>query len=177
MRRVLVLLLMCLALPALAQRSLPPEVEQALTRERVPLDALAVVVQEVGVGTTHVSLNAQQPVNPASLAKLLHHRGRARPAGPGLHLVDAGVAARPRCATACSTVAAHQGRGDPKLVLERLWLLLRRCGRWACARSAATSCSTSSAFVLPDGSPADFDGETPPLQRAGRGAAAELQGR
>ena len=69
--RLLPLLLgLCgMALPppaaAIDARVLAPEVEQALRRERVPLAAVSVLVQEVGSGLTRVTLNAHQPVNPA----------------------------------------------------------------------------------------------------------------
>ncbi len=50
---------------------LAPEVEQALRREGVPLDAMSVLVQEAGSGPTRLTLNAHRAVNPASLFKLL----------------------------------------------------------------------------------------------------------
>jgi D-alanyl-D-alanine carboxypeptidase/D-alanyl-D-alanine-endopeptidase (penicillin-binding protein 4) len=52
-----------------------------------------------------------------------------------------------------------KGSGDPKLVHERLWLLLRRCSSWACARSAATSCWTTAPWAVPEVPAGDFDGE------------------
>ena len=63
-----VLLWLLLAAPAWA---LPPEVESALQRARVPPDALSVLLQEAGSGRTVLTHQAQTPVNPASLAKLL----------------------------------------------------------------------------------------------------------
>ena len=68
-RAVLALSWSLAAMQALA--ALPPEVETALQRARVPQDAVAIVLQEAGSGRTLLSHNAQAPVNPASLAKLL----------------------------------------------------------------------------------------------------------
>ena len=53
-----------------ACRALPPEVEAALQRARVPPEALTVLLQEAGSGRTLLSHQADLPVNPASLAKL-----------------------------------------------------------------------------------------------------------
>ena len=50
---------------------LPAQVEQALRREGIPLEAVSVLVQEAGSNTPRLALNAQAPVNPASLFKLL----------------------------------------------------------------------------------------------------------
>ncbi len=60
-----------LSLCAWAAQAMPPEVDLALQRARVPHDAVAVLLQEAGTGRTLLSHNAQTAVNPASLAKLL----------------------------------------------------------------------------------------------------------
>src|SRR6187402_478708 len=50
---------------------LPRDAEFALQRARVPEDALAVVIRELGSDRVALSLQPQRPVNPASLTKLL----------------------------------------------------------------------------------------------------------
>src|SRR5512139_2295903 len=58
------------ALPCLAQ-GLPPEVDAALARAKVPRDALSVLVIDAdGKSPPRVSHRAGVPVNPASIAKL-----------------------------------------------------------------------------------------------------------
>ena len=52
-----------------------------------------------------------------------------------------------------------KGQGDPKLVIERLWLLLRRVQELGIREIAATSCSTAAPSRLPTPTPAAFDGE------------------
>src|SRR5258708_7477230 len=66
---LLALLLACQA--SAASRTLPKEVDAAPDEARVPRDALVVVVQEVGANTSRLAWQPQQPVNPASLMKLL----------------------------------------------------------------------------------------------------------
>ena len=55
-----------------------------------------------------------------------------------------------------------QGDGDPKLVSERLWLLLRRVQGFGIRRIAGDIVLDRSAFAIPDADPGAFDGE--PLQ-------------
>ncbi|WP_425257410.1 D-alanyl-D-alanine carboxypeptidase/D-alanyl-D-alanine endopeptidase [Rubrivivax sp. RP6-9] len=138
---------------------LPPQVEQALQRARVPADALAVVVREVGTDRHVLSAGAQRAVNPASLTKLLTTLAALDRLGPAwtwttpvwLHgRVQDGV------------LDGHlvlQGTGDPKLVVERLWLLLRRVQQLGVHTIRGDIVLDNSAFAVPEGSAADFDGE------------------
>ena len=52
-----------------------------------------------------------------------------------------------------------KGQGDPKLVLERLWLLLRRVQGLGIKTIAGDIVLDRSAFSLPEVDPAQFDGE------------------
>src|SRR5450830_537720 len=52
-----------------------------------------------------------------------------------------------------------KGQGDPKLVLERLWLLLRRVQGLGIRQISGDIVLDHSAFELPAANPADFDGE------------------
>ncbi|WP_442975385.1 D-alanyl-D-alanine carboxypeptidase, partial [Salmonella enterica] len=52
-----------------------------------------------------------------------------------------------------------QGQGDPKLVVERLWLLLRRVQGLGIRRIEGDIVLDRSAFELPEQDPAGFDGE------------------
>ncbi len=152
---------LCALLAHAASRAadLPPQVEQALQRARVPADALAVVVREVGTDRNALSAGAQRAVNPASLTKLLTTLAALDRLGPAwtwttpvwLHgRVQDGV------------LDGHlvlQGTGDPKLVVERLWLLLRRVQQQGVHTIRGDIVLDNSAFAVPEGSAADFDGE------------------
>jgi D-alanyl-D-alanine carboxypeptidase/D-alanyl-D-alanine-endopeptidase (penicillin-binding protein 4) len=69
--------------------------------------------------------------------------------------VDARPGARRRARGLCHI----KGSGDPKLVLERLWLLLRRLQQMGVREIRGDIVLDGSAFAVPDGRPADFDGE------------------
>ena len=52
-----------------------------------------------------------------------------------------------------------KGSGDPKLVLERVWLLLRRVQQMGVREIRGDIVLDNSAFVVPETAPGDFDGE------------------
>ena len=71
MKRLATLLtLAILALPALAG-GLPPSVLQSLKAAQIPTANVSIVVQPVGTAQPLVAHNAAQPMNPASVMKLV----------------------------------------------------------------------------------------------------------
>ena len=129
-------------------------------REGVPLDAVSVLVQEAGSATPRLALNAQKPVNPASLVKLLTTYAALDQLGPAFHLEDAGVAGRARVQDGVLDGNLHlQGRGDPKLTLERLWLLVQRLRQMGIVEIRGDIVLDQSAFAVPETSTAEFDNE------------------
>ena len=138
---------------------LAPEVAQALQREGVPQDALSVLVQEVGSGTTRLTLNALKPVNPASLAKLLTTYAALDQLGPAFTWKTP-VWLGGRVQNGVLEGSLHiQGRGDPKLTVERLWLLMQRLRQMGIAEIRGDIVLDQSAFVVPEASTAAFDNE------------------
>lgn len=143
---------------AAAPRELPPEVVESLQRARVPPDALAVAIQEAG-GAVRVAHRAQQPVNPASLAKLATTYAALDLLGPAYTwTTPVWLDGTVRDGVLDGRLVI-QGRGDPKLVTERLWLLLRRVRALGVTEVRGDIVLDRSAFVVPDRSPAEFDGE------------------
>ena len=151
----------CLVLPALlsARPALPPEVAQALQRARVPEEALSVVIEEAGTGRSVLAWQEDRPVNPASLMKLVTTYAALDRFGPAwswrtpvwlLGEVRDGV---------LEGSLVIRGSGDPTLVLERVWLMLRRVQQLGVREIRGDIVIDSSAFELPDGNPGDFDGE------------------
>jgi D-alanyl-D-alanine carboxypeptidase/D-alanyl-D-alanine-endopeptidase (penicillin-binding protein 4) len=157
MRRAWLLMLASLAFGARAA-TLAPEVEQALQRERIPLDAVAVVVQEAG-GASRVSLNATQPMNPASVVKLLTTYAALDELGPAFTWKTPVWLGGPIKAGVLEGHLHLQGRGDPKLTLERLILLMQRLRQMGIAEIRGDIVLDQSAFVVPEGTTADFDNE------------------
>ena len=144
---------------AAAAEMLAPEVMQALQRERVPLEALSVLVQEAGSGTTRLTLNAQKPVNPASLAKLLTTYAALDQLGPAFTgKTPVWLAGRLQNGVLEGNVHI-QGRGDPKLTLERVWLLVQRLRATGVVEIRGDIVLDQSAFAVTETSTAEFDNE------------------
>jgi D-alanyl-D-alanine carboxypeptidase/D-alanyl-D-alanine-endopeptidase (penicillin-binding protein 4) len=139
---------------------LPPEVEAALRRAKLPAGALSVVVQEVGAGPERLSWNAQQLANPASLFKLLTTYAALDLLGPAwtwsTPVLVSGTLQPDGVLDGSVTI---QGRGDPKLVLERVWLLLRRLQQAGVRDIRGDIVLDHSAYAPASRAPADFDGE------------------
>ena len=155
--------------PGNVNPSLPTAVVQALQRERIPLDAVAVLVQEAGAGgpAPRLAWNAQKAVNPASLMKLLTTYAALDLLGPGyVWKTPVWLAARAPATGSATPVAGvldgnlHlQGRGDPKLTLERLWLLVQRLRQMGITEIRGDIVIDQSAFAVEGVSTAEFDNE------------------
>jgi D-alanyl-D-alanine carboxypeptidase/D-alanyl-D-alanine-endopeptidase (penicillin-binding protein 4) len=158
--------------PALEGRGLPPPVEAALQRSGVPREAMVAWVQEVGTARPRLAWQADKPVNPASLMKLVTTFAGLELLGPAFSWstpvwlqgsIDNGV---------LNGNLVVKGTGDPKLVLERLWLLMRRVQQAGVREIRGDIVFDRSAFAPAETNPADFDGE--PLRPYNAGADALL---
>jgi D-alanyl-D-alanine carboxypeptidase/D-alanyl-D-alanine-endopeptidase (penicillin-binding protein 4) len=132
---------------------LPADVAAALDRAKLPRDALVAVVQEVGAGSSRLSWQPLRPVNPASLMKLLTTAAALELLGPGWSwstpvwmqgTVHEGV---------LEGNLVIKGSGDPKLVLERVWLLLRRVQQLGVREIRGDIVLDRSAFDAIEGNP------------------------
>jgi serine-type D-Ala-D-Ala carboxypeptidase/endopeptidase (penicillin-binding protein 4) len=103
--------------------------------------------------------NDHQAVNPASLFKLLTTYAALDKLGPAWTWTTPVYFTGPLRDGVLEGSVAIQGTGDPKLVLERVWLMLRRLQQMGVREIRGDFLLDRSAFVLPEGSPADFDGE------------------
>jgi D-alanyl-D-alanine carboxypeptidase/D-alanyl-D-alanine-endopeptidase (penicillin-binding protein 4) len=144
---------------ALAQ-NLPPEVGAALARAKVPLEAVSLLVVDAeGKAPPRLSHRANVPVNPASVMKLVTTYAALDLLGPAFTwrtpvFVEGAV----REGTLFGNLYI-KGQGDPKLVIERLWLLLRRVRGLGIDKIAGDIVLDRSAFETVEVDPASFDGE------------------
>ncbi|MYZ54202.1 D-alanyl-D-alanine carboxypeptidase/D-alanyl-D-alanine-endopeptidase, partial [Malikia spinosa] len=154
------LLALTLAAAARAEPALPPEVASLLARAKLPADALSAVVLETR--PDHAPLlawRADMPVNPASTLKLVTTYAALDRLGPDFRWQTRVYSDGPvRDGTLLGDLYL-QGGGDPKLVSERLWLLLRRVQGLGIGRIAGDIRLDRSAFALPESDPGAFDGE------------------
>ena len=152
-----------LAAPVVPLATLPPEVATALDRARVPREALSVVVQELGrSGAPRLSWQAQAEVNPASLMKLFTTYAALDLLGPAWTWrtpVWLQGALPSSVGGVFEGDVVIKGNGDPKLVVERVWLMLRRLQQLGVREIRGDIVLDRSAFDVPEQNPADFDGE------------------
>jgi D-alanyl-D-alanine carboxypeptidase/D-alanyl-D-alanine-endopeptidase (penicillin-binding protein 4) len=159
LRRIACWLLALAIWPACAQ-GLPAEVDAALARAGLPREALAaLVVDAEGKLPPRVSHQAGKPVNPASIAKLATTFAALEVLGPAFTwstpvYLDGIV----RDGTLHGNLYL-KGQGDPKLVAERLWLLLGRVQGLGVRSIAGDIVLDRSAFEPLPLDPGAFDGE------------------
>ena len=164
---VLLLAMVLVDPPVQAQPSenpLPPEVRAALARAKVPADALSVIVQDTGpAGATAasplLSWHAHRAINPASVFKLATTYAALDLLGPAFVWTTPVWLKGSVREGVLEGDLVIKGQGDPKLVHERLWLLLRRVQQMGVREIRGDIVLDRSAFVVPDASPAEFDGE------------------
>jgi D-alanyl-D-alanine carboxypeptidase/D-alanyl-D-alanine-endopeptidase (penicillin-binding protein 4) len=148
--------------PAFASHAqgLPPEVEAALARANVPRDAVSVLVLDAeGKQAPRASHRANVPVNPASVMKLVTTFAALEQLGPAFTWsTPVYVEGAVRDGTLFGNLYI-KGQGDPKLVVERLWLLLRRVQGLGIKTIAGDIVLDRSAFETVEPDPAAFDGE------------------
>ncbi|HZT55663.1 MAG TPA: D-alanyl-D-alanine carboxypeptidase, partial [Burkholderiaceae bacterium] len=163
---MLLRLLLCAGLALLlgapasaAPDALPAEVGAALDRANVPRDAVVAMVQEVASARPRLAWQAERPANPASLMKLLTTQAALELLGPAWSWSTPVWLQGPVRDGVLDGDLVIKGSGDPKLVLERLWLLLRRVQQLGVREIRGDIVLDRSDFKVPEQSPADFDGE------------------
>ncbi len=139
--------------------ALPPEVASALRRAHVPDEAVSVVLQEAGSARQVLSHNAETAMNPASLTKLLTTLVALDQLGPAwTWSTPLWLQGTLRDGVLDGSLII-KGSGDPKLVVERVWLLLRRVQQLGVREIRGDIVLDRSAFALGRGDSADFDGD------------------
>jgi len=120
---------LCAALASMPVRAadadLPGPVAAALRAAGVPASSVALWVQPLAARGPSLVLNADAPLNPASLVKLLTTYVALETLGPAHRWETEVYAAGTQEAGTLSGHLILRGSGDPKLTLEQFWLLLR----------------------------------------------------
>ena len=170
-RRSACIALLCAASLSLAARAqalptsapaprLPPAVEAALVRAKLPPESLSVLVVPVeGSAAPRLAYRAQEPRNPASVMKLVTTFAALDVLGPAYVwntpvYIDGTV----QDGSLRGNVYVR-GQGDPKLVMERLWLLMRRLQAQGIQVIVGDIVLDRSALQVAAHDPAQFDGE------------------
>ena len=149
-----------LVLQPLSAQGLPAQAMAALDRAKVPHDAISVLVLDAqGMTAPRLSHRASAPMNAASLMKLVTTYAALDLLGPAFTwstpvYLDGSV----QDGTLHGNLVI-KGQGDPKLVVERLWLLLRRVQGLGIKTITGDIVLDRSAFETLQQDPAEFDGE------------------
>ncbi len=147
------------AAPLRAQ-ALPPEIDAALARAKLPRDAVTLVVADADARQPpRLAHRPEAPVNPASIAKLATTFAALELLGPGWTWNTPVFLGGPLREGTLLGNLYIQGQGDPRLTTERLWQLLRRVQGLGIRRITGDIVLDRSAFELPPHDPAAFDGE------------------
>ena len=141
---------------------LPADIASAVAQAHIDPQALALLVFDVDrspADPPRLAWRNQVPMNPASVMKLVTTFAALDLLGPAYTwntpvYLDGSV----RHGTLEGNVYI-KGSGDPQLVLERLWLLLRRLQGLGVRQIQGDIVLDRSAFVLPEADAARFDGE------------------
>jgi serine-type D-Ala-D-Ala carboxypeptidase/endopeptidase (penicillin-binding protein 4) len=139
---------------------LPPTVAAALQNAGIALDNVAVAVADAAPrAPLRVAHHTQQAMNPASVMKLVTTYAALELLGPTFAwTTPVYVEGTLKDGTLTGNLYI-KGGGDPKLVTERLWLLIRRVQGLGIQRIQGDIVLDRSAFETVEADPGLFDGE------------------
>jgi D-alanyl-D-alanine carboxypeptidase/D-alanyl-D-alanine-endopeptidase (penicillin-binding protein 4) len=163
-KRLALLGALCALCASAQSQGLPTEVQATFARAKVPVEAVSVLVVDAqtdanGQSTPRLSHRITTPMNPASVMKLVTTYAALDVLGPAYTWrTPVYMEGAVREGTLQGNLYI-KGQGDPKLVLERLWLLLRRVQGLGIKTIAGDIVLDRSAFEVPPSDPAHFDGE------------------
>jgi D-alanyl-D-alanine carboxypeptidase/D-alanyl-D-alanine-endopeptidase (penicillin-binding protein 4) len=152
-----------LSAPGHAQSTVPPVLPENVAAElraaRVPLNAIAIsLVPLSGSGMT-MAINENQPMNPASTMKLATTLAGLELLGPQYVWRTEVLATAPLKQGVLDGDLWLRGSGDPRLVIEDLWLLVQRVRGNGVREIRGDLVLDRSAFDAIAHDPAAFDGE------------------
>ena len=166
-RRIGAALLACLALLGAAasaqeeatRQPVPEPVSTALRNAAIPPAASAIVVLPLGPGGVTIEANESQPMNPASTMKLLTTYAALDLLGPAFTWRTEAFATGALRRDVLEGNLVIRGSGDPKLVIENLWLMVQRIRGYGIREIRGDVVLDRSAFGPIAHEPGDFDGE------------------
>lgn len=142
--------------------SLPPAVHKALRQARIPASALSLSIVPVQGKGRNFHLNADTSVNPASLMKLVTTHAALELLGPAFQWTTELRAVNVPENSVLQGDIYLKGTGDPKLTMERVWLLLRDLRARGVREIRGDLVLDRSYFRLPAGNSSFDDDENKP---------------
>ncbi len=130
-----------------------------LAAVRIPADAAAVVVRPLDGGALSWTANAAKPMNPASTMKLVTTYSALHLLGPAFTFRTEVLSEAPLIGEVLRGDLYVRGGGDPKLVVEDLWLLVNRLRGFGIREIRGDVLLDKGIFDPIAHDPAEFDGE------------------
>ena len=158
-KSLLIVLLLALCTNLQAQQDLPLPVKNALDYRRIPHQTLSAYVERIDTGEVILSWNAAEPRNPASVAKLLTTLVALDMLGPAYTWKTEVYALGEVTNAVLDGDLLLKGYGDPYLVTERFWQLLRRIRQAGITAVEGDLLIDDSWFHVGDYDPGAFDRE------------------
>ena len=151
-------LLICIAI-CTARAELPPQVERVLTGHGISADDVSIVVQPVDATEPILSHLADVPRNPASVMKVVTTWTALEVLGPAYTWPTEVYFLGDFDGKELLGDLVLKGYGDPYLVLEELWKLLRALRRVGLEHISGDLVLDDSYFDVDEGDPGAFDGQ------------------
>ena len=136
---------------------LPESVQKALERNRLPPESLSVYVQAVDAEIPLIAHRDDVARNPASVMKVVTTLAGLEVLGPGYRWTTRVYVDAPIRERRLQGNLYLKGGGDPYLVTEKLWQLLRRVRAQGLVDIDGDLVVDNSYFDVPDGDPGAFD--------------------
>ena len=140
--------------------TLPRTITDLFSKVQVPLDNVAIVVKEVGAREALITHHADTPMNPASVMKLVTTYAALELLGPAYTWKTQVLVAGDMQGTTLNGDLVLKGSGDPKLTVERFWMLLKQLRTRGLRTINGDLVLDRSFFADNDFDPTKFDGET-----------------
>ena len=154
-------LLVCawLAANLAAATELPPEIERVLTGHNIPADDVSIIVQAVDAPEPILSHLADAPRSPASVMKIVTTWSALEYLGPAYTWPTEVYFLGAFDGRKLDGDLALKGYGDPYLVEEELWKLLRAVRRLGLTEISGDLVLDDSYFAIDEPDPGAFDGQ------------------
>jgi serine-type D-Ala-D-Ala carboxypeptidase/endopeptidase (penicillin-binding protein 4) len=147
--------------------AIPSTVLDAFTKAQVPMENVTILVKEVGARDAIIAHNIDKPMNPASVMKLVTTYAGLELLGPAYAWkTDVYVAGEMRGGTLNGDIV-FKGTGDPKLTVERFWLILKQLRERGLKTINGDLILDKTFFGAVDIDPGKFDGEPNRAQNVG----------
>jgi D-alanyl-D-alanine carboxypeptidase/D-alanyl-D-alanine-endopeptidase (penicillin-binding protein 4) len=152
-------LIIAAAFAAHAAAELPPEIERILTGHGIPTTEVSVVVQAIGDDKPLVSHLADLPRSPASVMKVVTTWSALEYLGPAYTWPTEVYFLGEFDGRKLDGDLALKGYGDPYLVVEEVWKLLRALRRMGLTEITGDLVLDDSHFAIDEPDPGAFDGQ------------------